>query len=319
MDAVMLESDIAYMELNHTIDSFNDYCIIQSFYEDTDDKSEKTDNLLVKIQKKLKALVDKIKEVLSRHFNKQKVENPSEKAYDETLNKLKVKALDTKKLYGLTKSYKEKIMKAKSEDEIREIVRQYKQAENGCFCVVTGVAAIAIARHSNKLIDALDRDSSYTLYRLRRTHDKEAKKELNKRIDRNDRSRMIHGAVRYSAQVYAFVTLVPMMASAISQIFSSAMKRVEKNAVETNQEVNKEISKAGPSLGYVGKTPKAKVYKAETYKPDVYKPKEYETKKYETKKYKPDKYKVKKYETKKYKAETYKPETYKPEVYQSKK
>jgi hypothetical protein len=256
MELCLLESDIAYLELNDTIAKFNDFCIIQNFTEDGDTGSNKLVKMIDTMKKKLAELFEKIKDTLSNLFKGNKVSKlEKEIKEDSALESKKIEALDSKKLYALTSSYKKKIMNAKSESEIDDIIIAYKSNQRKCFLVVSAVVALGIAKgaeHVESKFNKEANDAGNELMNARVAYNKgyidrktfnDKDFHLSEKEYEAEKKGSIARRVAVGSKATSNVLLLYPMVSAILTIYTSAAKLVEKNSVDIIKKVEKMTSK----------------------------------------------------------------------------
>lgn len=248
MEVCLLESDIAYLELTDVISKFNDLYTIQSFTEDGNSgSSNKLSNMISAIKKKIEDFFKKIKDTLTKLFTGNEVaEIKKEMAeYEKELENKKMEALDSKKLYALTKSYKKKIMNATTKSEIDQIVADYKMKQKGCTHIVTAITAFGIAIGANRLAEKFRKDSDDTIDAIIRnnraySHDQIDEKTWNandtaleKKRHRASEHSFSADTVSYYAKAVGAGALVYPVTLGIYQLYTTAAKAVQDNAVKT--------------------------------------------------------------------------------------
>lgn len=176
MDNVMRsyrEADLAFLEAANTIAFSMDTSDMDLFMESSDnkDKSGFIDTIIDKVT----TLVEKIKKFFEDLFSSAKIKSLKDKASsafknDKALEAKKVEVLDTGKIMGFSKKYKEKIKNAKSEEEIDQIVAEYNKKKKvgfvagaattiGLGVLAKKVLVPAYKNANDKHIDALQKES----------------------------------------------------------------------------------------------------------------------------------------------------------------
>lgn len=176
MDDVMRsyrEADLAFLEAANTIAFSMDTSDMDLFMESSDNKDKS--GFVDTIVDKVRTLVEKIKKFFEDLFSSAKIKSLKDRASsafknDKALEAKKVEVLDTGKIMGFSKKYKEKIKNAKSEEEIDQIVAEYNKKKKVGFVagaattIGLGVLAkkVLVPGYKNandKYMDALQKES----------------------------------------------------------------------------------------------------------------------------------------------------------------
>lgn len=176
MDDVMRsyrEADLAFLEAANTIAFSMDTSDMDLFMESSDNKDKS--GFVDTIVDKVRTLVEKIKKFFEDLFSSAKIKFLKDRASsafknDKALEAKKVEVLDTGKIMGFSKKYKEKIKNAKSEEEIDQIVAEYNKKKKVGFVagaattIGLGVLAkkVLVPGYKNandKYMDALQKES----------------------------------------------------------------------------------------------------------------------------------------------------------------
>lgn len=167
------EADLAFLEAANTIAFSMDSSDMDLFMESSDNKDKS--GFIDTIVDKVKTLVEKIKKFFEDLFSSAKIKSLKDKASsafknDKALEAKKVEVLDTGKIMGFSKKYKEKIKNAKSEEEIDQIVAEYNKKKKvgfvagaattiGLGVLAKKVLVPAYKNANDKHIDALQKES----------------------------------------------------------------------------------------------------------------------------------------------------------------
>jgi hypothetical protein len=152
------EADLAFLECNHYVDTLTDAATIDLYTESGDDSS-----FFTKLKNKMKDLVQKVKEFILNLFGEKserqkEIDRMNEELSAKHLENTKMKVLDSKKLYALSKTFVAKIKNAKSEEEINKIVKEYDVKKTRCFVFAAAGAVIGFGVYEIKAADNLEHD-----------------------------------------------------------------------------------------------------------------------------------------------------------------
>jgi hypothetical protein len=137
------EADAAYLECVRASESANDY--LDGYFLEAGDSEKK--GIIATLIEKLKNLANAIGKFFTDLFSSAKAKlfkNRAEEAVkeDKELANKKIEVLDTNRIFKFTKSYVDKINKAKSVEEVDAIVNDFEKKRNtvGIFTVAVSVA-----------------------------------------------------------------------------------------------------------------------------------------------------------------------------------
>ena len=144
IDKLEKEYGISYMEFVKDTSLLCDNVEIAYYLEDGS-----ADSFIDKIADKFRKLFESLKKFFSNLFTDKKAEAEVKKLEAmkrEELEKMKVQHLDTHKMMAHSKKYKQKIMNAKSEDEIDKIMKEYRSGGKKLLlgAAITTVSGIAL-------------------------------------------------------------------------------------------------------------------------------------------------------------------------------
>ena len=144
IDILEKEYEISYMEFVKDTSLLCDNVEIAYYLEDGS-----ADSFIDKIADKFRKLFESLKNFFSNLFTDKKAEAEVKKLEAmkrEELEKMKVQHLDTHKMMAHSKKYKQKIMNAKSEDEIDKIMKEYRSGRKKLLAgaAITTVSGIAL-------------------------------------------------------------------------------------------------------------------------------------------------------------------------------
>lgn len=144
IDILKKEYEISYMEFVKDTSLLCDNAEIAYYLEDGS-----ADSFIDKIADKFRKLFESLKNFFSNLFTDKKAEAEVKKLEAmkrEELEKMKVQHLDTHKMMAHSKKYKQKIMNAKSEDEINKIMKEYRSGRKKLLAgaAITTVSGIAL-------------------------------------------------------------------------------------------------------------------------------------------------------------------------------
>lgn len=245
MDVYSAKADISYLECMNILDVLENSEKISAFTESSD-KSKKS--LIEKVKEKIQKLFDAIKEFFTNAFGSKKYwDNKTKAVKDKHLENKKVQALDSRKLYALTKKYKDKISKAKTESEIDKIVEEYDKTSLKCVSTTAILSAIAICLINIKNVSdykkdfdrVAEDDPNFKMYIKTKNGMIEDVDEQLRYLEKEGRQR-----AAVAAGSAATAILIAKI-SGITKLYSKAMNTTKTETAKTEKQINHVIYSGG--------------------------------------------------------------------------
>ena len=139
-----LELDICCMETMKEIDDLRNFIFIESI--DPSSICNKIKEKILKSIEKIKELQEKIMSFIKNAILKEKIDKAEKKKKNDKLSfkiTKKVSIPDFFKLFNLRKKYEDKIMRAKSREEVERLKEAYTKERNDC--IKSGLKSVALA------------------------------------------------------------------------------------------------------------------------------------------------------------------------------